>query len=122
MNAPDKAATLAHYAAQAALTVTPAEQAARDRRQMARSARMAGVTWPGLDATVEEPAGCRTSVMMGCAVFDVVYLTDDVEPYVYALEFGGVWVDPSTFGDRFCRQLEAALDVALRVDAWAEAA
>jgi hypothetical protein len=115
-----KALTLAHYQSEVAkIPLTAAQQAANSRRSMRESAKGAGVSWPALLGTIEEPAGIRESVMMGNAVFDVVYRPDEDAPYVWALHFGNAWVDAEEFGEAFCKRLDAALEASLKIDAWA---
>ena len=98
---------------------TPAERAAIARTVMLRSAKMAGTAWPLFESEIKEPAGQTFTLLLGCSLVDVVVQDDDGEPFVYAVEFGGAWCEPSQFGQGFCAVLDEALDTALRISKWA---
>ena len=97
---------------------TQAERDAIARTLAKQSAAHAGVRWPLLDATLDEPEGDRMQVLVGCALVDVVVESDDGVPYVAAVNLGGAWVDACSFGDAFCKTLDAALTAAIAIRRW----
>ena len=98
---------------------TPAERAAIARTVMLRSAKMAGTAWPLVESTLTEPEGIGFTLLMGCALVDVIVQDDDGTPFIAAVNHGGAWMYPDTFSAGYCEALDEALDTALRISKWA---
>ena len=98
---------------------TQAERDAVSRAVMTRSAKMAGVSWPMLDATLEEPKGTTYTLLCGPALVDCVVQEDDGCVYVAAVLIGGAWVYADSLGDAFNTTLQRALETALAINVWA---